>query len=79
MSEPPERVRGIVLWFAEERGWGLVRDERGRLYHLDYVDMVGDGLHVVSAGQAVEFEPRSRSGRAVATRLVALDATATQG
>lgn len=74
MSEAPERLRGVVLWFAEERGWGLVRDERGHLFHLDYSEIVGEGLRVAHAGQAVEFEPRSRSGRAVAVTVTTPEA-----
>jgi cold shock CspA family protein len=68
-----ERLRGRVLWFSEEKGWGMVRDERGHLYHLEYSEIAGEGLRAAVAGQPVEFSRRSAGRTAVAVRVVALE------
>lgn len=73
MKESGERVRGVVLWFSEEKGWGKIRDARGHLHHLDYSELTGDGLRLVRAGQAVEFESHQMGSTSLATAVVLVD------
>jgi len=72
VSGSEARIRGRALWFSEEKGWGMVRDERGHLYHLEYSEIAGEGLRTVAAGQPVEFSRRRAGRTAVAVRLVVL-------
>jgi len=55
VSDDPQRVDGVVVWFAEERGWGVVEDDSGRRAYVDYTQIVGNGLRTLAQGQPVTF------------------------
>lgn len=78
MTGSAERLCGRVLWFSEEKGWGMVRDQRGHLYHLEYGEIAGEGLRAAVAGQPVEFSRRSAGRTAVAVHVVVLEGRSDQ-
>jgi CspA family cold shock protein len=68
-----ERVAGEVIWYSEEKGWGMVRDESGRELAVDYGAINGGGFRTLHAGQRVELELSRAPRGLVAERVVPLD------
>lgn len=69
---PRERQRGEVLWYSEPKGWGVVRDARGREVPVDYAAIAGEGFRSLRPGQPVELELREGPCGPVAERVVPL-------
>ena len=53
---PRERLQGEVLWYSEQKGWGVVCDDRGRRVTVDYAAIAGEGFRSLRPGQRVELE-----------------------
>lgn len=69
MTDDDRRVCGTVLWFAEERGWGVVVDGAGSRAFVDYAQIVGNGLRTLAAGQMVTYAVVETERGLVAERL----------
>jgi len=53
-----DRIKGVVKWFSNERGYGFVLedgDESGE-YFVHFSSIVMDGYKTLKAGQKVGFE-----------------------
>jgi len=64
-----EQVQGEVLWYSEAKGWGIVRDERGREVPVDYTAISGEGFRSLRTGQRVDLELSLGSCGPVAERV----------
>ena len=48
--------RGIVKWFNENKGTGVIRSETGEELPVHFADLVGEGFKTLDEGETVEFE-----------------------
>jgi cold shock CspA family protein len=62
-----EKVKGVVVWWSEEEGWGALRSESAPsdvFAHFSSLNM--EGYHFLQPGQGVEFlledYPRGQDG-----------------
>lgn len=49
-------MKGIVKWFANERGYGFIGLESGDDVFVHYSAIIGEGFRSLQEGQEVEFE-----------------------
>lgn len=63
------RVRGMVKWFDENRGCGIIRTGLGQDVSVRYPDIEGEGYRSLSEGEHVEFELVQQSGNIRAIRV----------
>jgi|Deesub1362A_J573_1020465.scaffolds.fasta_scaffold13584_1 CspA family cold shock protein len=47
--------KGKVKWFNENKGYGVIRTEKGKEVKVHYKDIVGEGFVVLEEGEEVEF------------------------
>jgi len=64
------RLSGEVLWFSQQKGWGMVRDADGRRVLVDYAAIGGEGLRSLRPGQHVELDVTETLHGPVAERVV---------
>jgi cold shock CspA family protein len=77
MSEPV-RLRGLVTWFNEVRGFGFIRakhtqeaeEEAGHEYFVLYDEVFRDGFKTLTKGETVDFTPRLDAGGPKAFEVV---------
>lgn len=75
MSDVPEpagtsRSSGEVLWFSEQKGWGMALDTAGRRVLVDYAAIGGEGFRSLRPGQHVDLDIVVTSHGLVAERVV---------
>lgn len=69
------RIKGIVRWFNDSRGFGFVAPEDGGKHcFLHYSAIRGDGLKSLTGGQQIEFEIVQRLKGPVACNVIAIGA-----
>lgn len=51
-----ERLKGIVKWFNDEKGFGFIEREEGRDIFVHYSGIAMEGHKVLHEGQAVTFD-----------------------
>jgi CspA family cold shock protein len=64
------RPSGEVLWFSQQKGWGIVRDEGGRRVLVDYAAIGGEGLRSLRPGQQIDLDVVETPHGPVAERVV---------
>jgi CspA family cold shock protein len=64
------RLSGEVLWFSEQKGWGMARDADGRRVLVDYAAIGGEGFQLLRAGQRVDLDVIETPQGPVAERVV---------
>lgn len=68
-----ERLRGVVKWFSNAKGYGFIQPESGDDVFVHHSDIDMDGYRTLEEGQQVEFEinlPPGKGPRASAVRAV---------
>lgn len=50
------KMRGIVKWFNDTKGYGFIRLEDGREVFVHYSAITTDGYKTLKEGEAVEFD-----------------------
>ena len=59
-----ERIRGVVKWFNNAKGYGFLGHDRGPDVFIHYTAIAGDGYKSLQEGDQVEFEiVRGKKGR----------------
>lgn len=51
-----ERIRGVVKWFNNAKGYGFLGHEGGPDVFIHYTAITGDGYKSLQEGDAVEFD-----------------------
>jgi CspA family cold shock protein len=51
-----ERIRGVVKWFNNAKGYGFLGRDGGPDVFIHYTAIVGDGYKSLQEGDQVEFE-----------------------
>ena len=52
-----ERIRGVVKWFSNEKGYGFITPENGTSdIFVHYTAIEGSGYRTLDEGTQVEFE-----------------------
>ena len=52
-----ERIRGVVKWFSNEKGYGFITPENGTSdIFVHYTAIEGKGYRMLDEGTQVEFE-----------------------
>lgn len=61
---------GTVKWFNYQKGYGFIKDSKGKDYFVHYSSIVMDGRKQLSEGDIVEFEVgNGTTGREQATNV----------
>lgn len=50
------RVKGVVKWFNDSKGFGFITPENGADVFVHFSSIRGDGHRSLNEGDAVEFE-----------------------
>lgn len=50
-----ERVKGIVKWFDNRKGYGFIEREGSKDVFVHYKEIRGEGYRSLKNGQSVEF------------------------
>ncbi len=56
MDKDKNRMKGTVMWFSHEKGFGFIKSFEGRDIFVYYTDILSDGFRALKKGQVVEFE-----------------------
>jgi len=51
-----ERIRGVVKWFNNAKGYGFLGRDGGADVFIHYSAIVGDGYRSLQEGDPVEFD-----------------------
>jgi cold shock protein len=51
-----ERVRGVVKWFSNEKGYGFITQEDGADLFVHHSEIQMNGYRTLNEGDQVEFE-----------------------
>ena len=68
------RQTGIVKWFDDNRGCGIIRASGGRELPVRYADIEGEGYKSLAEGERVEFDISDDAGGTRALRVRGLPA-----
>ncbi len=69
----PRRVKGVVKWFSNQKGFGFIGQENGSDVFVHYSAVQSDRYRKLVEGDQVEFEmDTGRDGRPQATNVVKL-------
>lgn len=53
----PERIKGTVKWFSNQKGYGFITPQKGGAdVFVHHSSIQGDGYKSLDESQAVEFE-----------------------
>ena len=63
-------MKGVVKWFNEQKGYGVVTTEDGTDYFVHHSRIKMDGLRTLDAGDIVEFDVRSEEKGIAAVNIV---------
>lgn len=58
-----ERVRGVVKWFSNAKGYGFIQPEEGTDVFVHYADIEMEGYRTLDEGSQVEFELVNNSAK----------------
>jgi len=50
------RVKGVVKWFNNRKGFGFIRNEDEKDIFVHYTSLMGEGYKTLREGEPVEFE-----------------------
>ncbi len=56
---------GMVKWFNEIKGVGVVRDLEGGEFPVHFSEILGEGFRTLFEGEAVEFDVTGRQAACV--------------
>jgi CspA family cold shock protein len=76
VPKEPQRLRGTVRWWKDEKGYGRITGDDGYLYFCHFSALQTDGYKSLRQGQRVEFDRAERiaaHGRAGAMNVRLLD------
>jgi len=51
----PARRQGLVVWFNERKGYGIIRDDQGQDVFVDWTDILRPGFKTLHEGERVRF------------------------
>lgn len=51
-----EKIRGIVKWFNEGKGFGFI-EANGKDYFVHFSAIIGGGFKTLQEGASVQFKP----------------------
>lgn len=67
------RLRGKVLWFKENLGYGFIRDDTsGADYFVHHTQLEMDGFRRLEEGQVVEFQIGKHNDKLQADKVVVI-------
>jgi CspA family cold shock protein len=47
--------KGKVKWFNENKGYGVIKTQKGKEVKVHYKDIIGEGFLTLEEGEEVEF------------------------
>ena len=64
--------KGVVKWFNDKKGFGLIKQENGNDVFVHYTGIGGDGFKTLAEGDNVEFEVENgeKGPRAVSVKVI---------
>jgi len=64
--------KGVIKWFNDKKGFGVISSESGGDVFVHYTGIKGDGFRTLSEGDKVEFEVETgeKGPRAVSVRKI---------
>jgi cold shock protein len=51
-------MTGVVKFFDEKKGWGILENEKGESVFVHYTNIVNNGFKTLETGQRVSFETK---------------------
>ncbi len=51
------KLRGLVKYFNESKGYGFIRDDQGDEFFVHHSAIRADGFRTLNEGEVVEFDP----------------------
>lgn len=73
------RVKGLVKWFSNQKGYGFVNPETGEDVFVHHTDISGDGFKTLVEGEQVEFEIVDSPKGLRAQEVIRLDTSHSDG
>ena len=65
-------MKGTVIWFNNQKGYGFISDETGKDVFLHYTGLNMNGFKTIDEGQEVEFDVVEGSKGPQATNVTKL-------